>query len=50
MENRTEQNTQKKNDFLMEIAYLSEQMANKHISLSEGYEKLLDLLKKEALH
>jgi hypothetical protein len=31
-------------DFLMEVEYLMQQMANAHIPLGEGYEKLMKLI------
>lgn len=46
MTNQNQQLNQDKKNFLLEIAYLTEQMDHAHMPLKEGYQKLKELIKK----
>lgn len=46
MTNQNQQLSQNKKNFLLEVAYLTEQIDHAHIPPKEGYQKLKDLIKK----
>lgn len=49
MKNQTGQLNQEKKNFLLELAYLTEQIAHAQIPVKEGYAELMELIKKEKM-